>query len=159
MHVRLPVLVAVLALAATTARAETAPAGIKAAQISRIQMASLMAPVRWTNGRVGSLAVTPLLNLADDHAFDAVCELTPRIVDTVITVLAHQPIPSQGGGELDVEAVSPHLIKAINDAIGRPLIGSVDLVPGIRPGRTPDKRLAGSAPCGKKKAKDKESEG
>lgn len=152
---RLSILAAVLVLAAVAARAEAAPDTAKAAHVSRIQMTGLMAPVRWTSGRVGTLAVTPLLDLADDHAFDAVCDLTPRIVDTVITVLAGQPIPSLGRGKLDVEAIGPRLTKAINDALGRPLIGAVDLVPGVRAGRAVDERFAGAAPCGRKKAKEK----
>ena len=155
MRPRLFILILLAALmGASATRAEAAPAAPRATA-TRIQMAGFMAPVRWADGRVGTLAVTPLLDLADGHAFDTVCGLAPRIADTFITIFAREPIPSLGKGKLDVAAFGRRLTDAINGVLGHPLVEGIDLVPGIHAGKAADDRFAGSAPCAKAKKKDK----
>ena len=163
MSPRLFVLTAILILAAAPftepAEASSQPTRDAATPEAapRIQLAALMAPVRWPSGRQGTTPVTPVLDIGQQEAVDPVCALTPRIRDAVITALYETPIPGSSHNTLDLESVKVRLTQAVNAALGRVLINGIDLVAGVSPA-TVSARFFNSIRCAKKAPEKKKSE-
>jgi hypothetical protein len=119
--------------------------------VSRVQLAAFMAPVRRANGRGGSAAVTPLLDLADDARIDEVCGLSPRIMDAFMTTLHRHPIKVRKMNSLQAGDLKKRLTDAANRALGRHMIGDVELISGVKPPKNAGSRFFKSAKCGQSK--------
>lgn len=160
MYPRLFLLTAAFVLIAATftvrAQASSTPAPDAALPEAapRVQLAALMAPVRWPSGRLGTKSVTPVLDIGQQGTVDSVCALTPRIRDAMITALYETPIPGSGHGTLDLDSLKVRLTQAVNTALGRTLVTGVDLVAGVRPADI-SARFFNSIQCGRQSEKKK----
>lgn len=115
--------------------------------VLRLQLSAFMAPVRRDNGHGGTTAVTPLLDLTDGTNAEEVCWLSPRIMDAFMTSLHRDPIRIRSPQGLDSDDLKKRLTDVVNHALGRDLIGGVELVRGTRPARNASVRFFKSATC------------
>lgn len=122
----------------------------------QLQLASLMVPVRWANGRLGVKAMTPVLDLDGEDLVAPVCWLVPRIRDAVIVTLHKEPVPGGAHGKFDFTDVTKRLTQAVNAALGEAKVNEVSLVPGTRPTAV-SARFARTVQCGKKREKKSET--
>lgn len=136
-----------LAAFAGATRAEAAPTSQPAIDGSQVRLAAFLAPVRQADGRVGTMAVTPVLRLAAAGSAAVICDLSPRVLDAFISTLYGAPLAGYGGTGLNVDGARARLTEAVNAALGRVMVIGVDLVPAQpRPGAL-DARLVGAAMC------------
>lgn len=140
------VIVALSGLAAGV-RAEEAPTPQPAIDGSQIRLTAFMAPVRYTDGRVRSMTVTPVLHLAVGGSAATLCELSPRVLDAFISTLFHAPLVGRRKAYPDVENAGGPLTEAANVALGHVLVIGVDLVVGQPKATAADPRVAGAAVC------------
>lgn len=157
-----PIVTLALVAFAFAARAQASSTGTPDEAAPRtpqqLQLASLMVPVRWANGRLGVKAMTPVLDLDGEDLVAPVCWLVPRIRDAVIVTLHKEPIPGGSHGEFDFADVTNRLTQAVNAALGEAKVSGVSLVPGTRPTAV-SARFARTVQCGKRREKKNEAKG
>lgn len=138
-----------LAVSVATAGAEAAPPTPHppAATAEKVRLAAFMAPVRRADGRIRSVAVTPVLALTGAGSAATVCDLSPRVLDAFIAALYRVPLSGHGKGGLDIDGARGRLTEAVNSALGGILVSAVDLIPGIPEPAPGDGRLAGTLSC------------
>jgi hypothetical protein len=101
-----------------------------AAVPAHVQLADMIAPVVHPDGQRSTTTITFFLGVARPEDVETVCRRYPIVRDAILVAVDRQPVPAFGR-HLDAEYVAPNLRKAVNDALGAPLIVAVDMMPGV----------------------------
>jgi len=97
-----------------------------------VQLQSFMAPVLRTSRKSSMMApITVIMKVPDEDQVGAVCRVTPRVKDAMMTSLFSKPIPVSGG-KLVLEGVGARLLVAINGALDEELVSEVFVLAGAR---------------------------
>jgi hypothetical protein len=105
--------------------AETAPAP------TQIQLRSFMVPVKSANPKgAKELPITVILTLAEGERAFFVCEMTPRLRDSMLGALYNNPIPLSAQNVMDLSQVEPLVLEAINKALQGPLLTGIQMKQG-----------------------------
>lgn len=95
---------------------------------SHIQLMPMMVPVRARSQR--SAPLTVYLEVREKTYVGLICNQVPRLRDAMLQVLSRRPIPVQKRrmvlGDLPARLLGP-----MNSALGRPMIRTLYLVPGV----------------------------
>ena len=94
-----------------------------------VKLLSFEAPVKSAEPRSHPLAV--ILQLPDMRSIGFVCQLSPRIRDTVVQVLTSNPLTPREG-KIDFTALADLLLAPINRTLDRQAVSAVTVVAGSK---------------------------
>ena len=107
--------------------------------------------------REASITVTLVL-AGRDQAF-YVCEMTPRLRDSILEALYDNPIPVSARNVMDLHQTESLLLQAGNKALKNPLLVAVKVKPGAEELKTGSSRSRASAlGCGEVEEQQKKQE-
>jgi hypothetical protein len=100
---------------------------------TQVQLRSFVAPVKPANPAAKKEApITVRFAVANsDNAF-AVCELAPRLRDSLMETLYSNPIPVSAQNVMDVKKVEPILLDAANKSLRQNLLLGIQVIPGAQ---------------------------
>ncbi len=106
--------------------------GYREKGLKYLQLESFMAPVLYPGRqRSSSAPVTIILNVPNEGKVGAICRVTPRIRDAIMTSLFEKPIPVKRG-KAELGGTSVQLLEAINKSLGSDMVSKVVLMIGAR---------------------------
>lgn len=94
---------------------------------SHVQLAPINVPIG--NGYPTRTLVTVYLGPHDREKIGLLCRMSPRVNDTVLSVLSREPVPVRDR-KLVVTDVGRRLLGPINAALGESLVKEVHVLPG-----------------------------
>jgi hypothetical protein len=106
-------------------------AGLASAAVpAHVQLADMIAPAVHPDGRRATTTITFFLGIARPADVEVVCRRYPIVRDAILVAVNRQPVPAFGR-HLDAASAAPGLLKAVNAALGAPLVVAVDMIPGV----------------------------
>lgn len=96
----------------------------------QVQLHDIIAPAVYPDGRRTTTTITFFLGVARDRDLETICKRLPVVRDALVVAVNRYPVPAIGR-YLDAPRAAPRLKKAINDALGAPLVLEVNMIPGV----------------------------
>ena len=97
---------------------------------AEVQLRAMMAPTNPANKATKKEApISVILILASKDQGSFVCEMTPRLRDSILEALHSNPIPLSALNVMDLRQTEPLLLEALNKALRSPLLVAVKVKP------------------------------
>ena len=127
---------------------------------TEIQLRAMTVPVNPENSSAKrEAAITVILVLDSKEQAFYVCEMTPRLRDSILEALYDNPIPISARNVMDLHQAEALLLQAGNKALKSPILVAVKVKPGAEELKTGSSRSRASAlGCGEVEEQQKKQE-